>query len=335
MIDGYVEISGESAELANAEVRGAVEALGGTVEHDAGSADRLVVVRLRDAASLGALARRLALARRVLVEVAPDRSTLDAARLEGTPGLSASFRRLGRPGGNADARVRAAGDAYVQGGGRIDLDRPQARFWLAHRPGGDDRLLREAGEVDRRAYADRAMPRLPFRRPVSLPPRLARAAMNLAAVRPGDRLLDPFLGTGALLAEGAMLGARGYGLDVDPTMVRGALRNLAHLGVSAEAVVEGDARTVSFPGRPLTFDALVTDPPYGRASASVGADPERLVPQVLERWASTVRARGRVVVLSPGGPPSLPAPWVETGRVAVRVHRSLTREFRTYRRPAS
>jgi hypothetical protein len=40
------------------------------------------------------------------------------------------------------------------------------------------------------------------------------------------------------------------------------------------------------------------------------------------------------VVLTPGGPPSLSDPWTEDCRVAVRVHRSLTREFRRYRRSA-
>lgn len=113
-------------------------------------------------------------------------------------------------------------------------------------------------------------------------------------------------------------------------MVRGALRNFAHLGVAAESVVAGDARSVELPSEPGPFDAIVTDPPYGRSSASVGAAPATLVPEVVGRWSRRVRPGGRIVVLSPGGPASLPAPWVEGARVPVRVHRSLTREFRWY-----
>jgi putative methyltransferase (TIGR01177 family) len=333
MILGVVETSGESPDLALEEVRGAAEALGGSLGPDRLGLIPLVPVSLPSPQALIGLAARLALARRTLIEVEAGRTAVDVAASEGHAGRAASFRRLGRPTAAADPSVRATGAAYVRTGGCIDLDRPAVRYWLSRNSDGSDALFREVAGVDRRAFSARAMPRLPFRRPVSLPPRLARAAMNLAALRPGDRLLDPFLGTGALLAEGAMLGARCYGVDADPTMVRGALRNFAHLGLSAEAVVEGDARLVSFEGGPSTFDALVTDPPYGRSSASVGAEPGRLVPEVLERWTETLRAGARVVVLSPGGPPTLVPPWRETARVPVRVHRSLTREFRVYRRP--
>ena len=333
MIVGYVEPSKEAPELARAEIAGAVESLDGTVAPAERSAfDGLIELELPVPASLPLLASRLALARRTLLPVGPAATLGEAALAEGRSRRSAAFRRLGRPGAAADASVRDAGRAYVAGGGAIDLDRPQTRYWIATQRDGSEHLLVESAAVDRAEFARRAMPRLPFRRPVSLPPRLARAATNLAAVRPGELVLDPFLGTGALLAEAALLGARVYGLDADPAMVRGALRNLEHLGLHAEALAEGDARVVGFPGPPPVFDAIVTDPPYGRSSASVGGEPGRLVPEVLDRWQRSVRPGGRVVVLSPGGPASLSAPWVEDCRVAVRVHRSLTREFRRYRR---
>jgi len=117
-------------------------------------------------------------------------------------------------------------------------------------------------------------------------------------------------------------------------MGRGALRNFAHLGVEAEAVVVGDARSVTFDDPSVPFDAIVTDPPYGRASASVGAEPARLVREVLARWAPSVRRDGPVVVLAPGGPAPLVGAWLEECRIPVRVHRSLTREFCRYRRAA-
>lgn len=333
MIVGYVEPSGEHAELARREVAGAVEALGGRLgEISHASVDGLLAVVVPTEATLAQLADRLALARRTLIALTGPGTALDTARREGRAGRRAAFRRLGRPGSSPDAEVRAAGEAYVLGGGAIDLGRPEQRYWLGRTADGGDLLLREVAAVERARTALRALPQLPFRRPVALAPRLARAAVNLAAVRPGDRVLDPFLGTGALLAEAALLGARVYGLDADPAMVRGALRNFAHLGVEAVAFAEGDARTVAIPDAPVTFDAIVTDPPYGRSSASVGAGPSQLVPEVLDHWQAAVRPGGTVVVLSPGGPPSMGPPWAEEFRVAVRVHRSLTREFRRYRR---
>ncbi len=333
MILGIVETSGEHPALARREVEGAVAALDGSVaDVSPVQGPGIVPVEVPDRERLVQIAARLALARRVAVPVDGGAAPAMAARREGATGRRAVFRRWGAPSGTADRDVVELGRAYVQGGGTIDLETPEVRYWLVAPEPSRVLLLREVAEVDRGAYARRAMPRLPFRRPVSLPPRLGRAAMNLAAVRPGDRVLDPFLGTGALLAEAGLLGARLYGIDADPTMVRGSLRNLAHLGVRAELVAEGDARTVEPEGFPATFDAIVTDPPYGRASASVGAGPSTLVPEVLSRWVACLRPDAAVVVLAPGGPPSLGRTWTEELRIPARVHRSLTREFRRYRR---
>ncbi len=333
MIRAWVELSGETAALARAEVDGALGALGGGLAPSSPTTiEGLLEIEAPDEPTLGALADRLALAHRVVLAVAPESDVRAAARAQGASGRRAAFRRLGSPSGPADALVRSTGAAYVDGGGVIDLERPEVRYWIAGPAGSSALLLREVGSVDRRSYTARAMPRLPFRRPVSLAPRLARAATNLAGIRPGDRVLDPFLGTGALLAEAALLGARVYGIDRDPTMIRGALENLSHLGVAADLLAQGDAREVDLGARGLAFDAIVTDPPYGRSSPAGGVDPAALAEAVLARWQASVVPGGRVVVVTPGGPASLAAPWQEELRIAVRVHRSLTREFRRYRR---
>lgn len=333
MIDAYVETSGESPALARAEVEGALRALGGRIGTDrlplGGS---VVPVSVADAPALVALAHRLALARRVLTVVAEGSEPVAAAGEAARAGGSAAFRRWGNGPRGSDGGVREAGAAYVRGGGSIDLEEPQRRFWLLGRAGADGLLMEEVGSVDRRAFLARAMPRLPFRRPISLAPRLARASVNLAAVRAGDRVLDPFVGTGALLAEAALLGARAYGIDRDPAMVRGALRNFRHLGVAAEALAEGDAASVEFGASDLRFEAVVTDPPYGRSAGSGGEEPAALAAKVLARWSEKVVDGGSVVAVVPGGPPLLAAPWVEELDIPVRVHRSLTRRFRRYRR---
>lgn len=325
----YVELAGEAPDLARAEAVGAAEALGGRPVPS--GLEPLLALELPDEAAVGRLGARVALARRCLIAVRPDEPLSAALAAEGAGGSSAAFRRLGRSPGGADESVVAAGRMYRSGGGTIDLERPERRYWLFGRPGLGDALLLEVAAVDRAQSALRRMPLLPFQRPVSLPPRLARAAANLARVRPGDRVLDPFLGTGALLAEAALLGARVYGIDRDPEMVRGALRNFAHLGVEATGLVEGDAGSVDF-SSDVPFDALLTDPPYGRASSTGGEGPSEVVGRVLPRWAERVRPGGRLVVVAPAGAPALPPPWTARVRVPVRVHRSLTREFRAYER---
>ncbi len=331
MIVGFVQLSGEAHDLAVGELEGAAVALGGTLPSaEPGVPELLTRVLLPAESELKVLAGRLALARRTLLAV--EGAGVDAATREGADGATAAFRRLGTRGGTADPAVRRLGKAYVDGGGRIDLDAPDRRYWWDPGRDGTGRLFREVSAVDRAATAARAMPHLPFRRPVSLPPRLARAATNLAAVRPGSRVLDPFVGTGALLAEAALLGARVYGVDADASMVRGALRNFQHLGIEADAMVEGDARSVELAPGPVAFDALVTDPPYGRSSWTGGASASELTEAVLARWSRRVRPGGRLVVVSPGPPPTLPVGWTLAHHSAVRAHRSLTRQFWAFRR---
>ncbi len=332
MITCYVEPSGESPRLARAEVAAAAEALGGGLAPHPLTLSPLIAVLVPDVPSIRALSARIALAHRCLRAVRPGQDAEAAAALEGEDGRSAVFRRIGRSEGSSDAVVRAAGKAYRAGGGAIDLETPERRYWLATTETGEVRLLDEVAPVNRQESARRAMPHLPFQRPVSLAPRLARAAANLARVRPGDRVVDPFVGTGALLAEAGLLGASVYGIDRDSTMVRGALANFAHFGVEAAELLEGDAGEVDFADPGLRFSSVLTDPPYGRASKAGREGAPAVWHRVVPRWADRVETGGRVVAVVPTGFEPLGEPWTPTLAVPVPVHRSLTREFRVYER---
>ena len=50
-------------------------------------------------------------------------------------------------------------------------------------------------------------------------PQVARALLNMLGVLPGQRVLDPFCGSGTTLVECAHLGAAGYGVDINPLAV--------------------------------------------------------------------------------------------------------------------
>ncbi len=333
----WVELSLENLPLARAELEGALEALGGRVAGPpvAGTEGALVPVDLPDAPAASALAGRLAFGRRVLSPwtIRHLDELAERLRLEGSHGHSACFRPL--RGGRSPLpapELLALAAAYKAGGGRIDLVHPQRRFWAVAGEGPGWRLAEEVASVDRTAYEARRMPRLAYQRPVSLPPRKARAAANLAAISPGDRVVDPFVGTGALLLEAALLGARASGMDRDPDMVRGALRNLAGFGFSAEALTVGDAGDAFAPPDGGRWDAILTDPPYGRASGSGGEDPTGLIGRVLPAWLPFLAPGARISVVVPGGPDPVPDPWERVVCVPDRVHRSLTREFRVYRR---
>ncbi|HXQ48792.1 MAG TPA: hypothetical protein VN842_03315, partial [Thermoplasmata archaeon] len=124
------------------------------------------------------------------------------------------------------------------------------------------------------------------------------------------------------------------GIDRDPTMIQGALRNFAHLGVTAEAMTVGDSGEVEFAGSLEPFDALLSDLPYGRASGTGGEEAAGLAGRVVPRWADRIRRGGRVVLILPGGEDPVPLPWRRVLSIPLRVHRSLTREFRVYERSA-
>lgn len=99
--------------------------------------------------------------------------------------------------------------------------------------------------------------------PTSLPPLVARAMVNLARVRKGDVVYEPFCGRGSIALEAAVVGAEVYCSDVDSGAIRSCLKNMP---VNAEVhPFVADARHA--PLRRVEFTAVVTDLPYGKLSA--------------------------------------------------------------------
>lgn len=331
----WVELSGENPDLARAEVRALLQRLGATPAEGLGPDPGILEAVVPAAETARGLAQAVSLARRVEAELhaGPAGELVRwAGALPAADGRSASFEWAGSEGsGSAELTVALEG-AYRGAGGKVRRRLPERRFRL-RRTGTDRIAVAEViAEVPRSEYATRRMPLLPFQRPVSLPPRRARAAANLAGVGPGSRVADPFVGTGALLLEAGLLGGRLFGSDVDATMVRGALRNLEAVGVSAESVVVADAASAPESLPWTEVDAVLTDPPYGRASSSRGEPPTELAQRALASWATRVRPGGRMVVVGPGPALTLPEGWALTVELPDRVHRSLTRMFRVYER---
>ena len=91
----------------------------------------------------------------------------------------------------------------------------------------------------------------------SLPTRLARAMVNLAA-SPGDRMIDPCCGSGTILIEAASIGIKAVGCDINPKMAAASVENLRYFNLSSLVLI-ADARNIKG-----SFDAVVTDLPYGR-----------------------------------------------------------------------
>ncbi len=87
--------------------------------------------------------------------------------------------------------------------------------------------------------------------------RIARLLVNLARVREGDFFLDPFVGSGTIAYEAAMLGARVVGIDLNRDYLKHAHSDYVDV-INADSSIQ--------PIREGSIDAIATDPPYNRMS---------------------------------------------------------------------
>lgn len=161
---------------------------------------------------------------------------------------------------------RYVGGLFHDKGSTFNLENPKHRFGIV--------LDNSAGNVawgwmvgqgpGKHGWSAMRANKRPFFRPVSLEPRLARAAVNIAAGVSEGYVVDPMCGTGGILIESALTGRPTLGIDFDPIMVEGTQENIDWAQVDAE-VKRGDATRFELPNN---LAAVVVDPPYGRNSPS-------------------------------------------------------------------
>lgn len=230
---------------------------------------------------------------------------------------------------------RAVGAALAPGR-RVDLRGPDS-IVRAFAGGGRVWAGRRIWDRDPKDTAARHVQHRPVGSPVSLPPKLARALLNLARAPPGEAVYDPFCGTGGILLEAATMGVGTCGSDLDPRMVAAAERNLAHYRLPRGELFSSDvgAAPQALRLRGINPAAVVADLPYGRSSSS-GKEP---LGRLYDRAFAAIRES-----LKPGCRAVLGLPTAEAARRAaafldeealfkVWVHRSLTRHFVVLRRP--
>ena len=147
----------------------------------------------------------------------------------------------------------------------------------------------------------------PFFRPISLDPRLARLAINLACGPvDGYAALDPMTGTGGFAMEAITMGRNCLALDMDEEMVCGAKENIAWALQGNEAkskfqISVGDACNLvdviprMWHGR---ISGVVLDPPYGRNSHGTQGHFE-LISKTIESARKITADDARLVVIIP------------------------------------
>ncbi len=321
------ELSGESLELARAEVLAVVGAEGELLSEP--EVDGRALLLDTDADPLQ-VSERLALAWSVSAHLySGDQEGIFQA-LEGITLPGESFmvrtRRLDPgPGENENSGLASRLGQVLSKRYRVDLEDPDVviRIFIADRNHAGIVLA----DIDRPSFESRKPENRPFFQPVSLHPRLARALVNLSGIRRGQTLLDPFCGTGGILLEAALVGAKPIGSDLDERMITGTARNLAHFGFEASRLIECDVADIG--AHVEKVDTIVTDPPYGRSS-STGKEPiEDLYHRAFDSFSKILEPGGRLAIVLPGSEHiRLGKKYFSLlGEYPVKVHRSLTRHF--------
>jgi tRNA (guanine10-N2)-dimethyltransferase len=213
--------------------------------------------------------------------------------------------------------------AVVSKRSKINLERPDIRYRVV--VGEKAHIGREIAEIDRTQYEKRKNRFLPFSSPISIHPRLARTLINLTAKSRDCRILDPFCGTGTLLIEAALMGMDVHGSDLSEKMIEGSLANLAKLGQRAK-LKQLDIGDISKFG--TRFDAIVTDPPYGRSSSTNKEPIQRLYSRALSSFSENLEKGGRVGIIVPDlDALDIPCSFKTVRQTSFRAHRSLVRNF--------
>lgn len=128
--------------------------------------------------------------------------------------------------------------------------------------------------------------------PSSMQPKLARALVNLSKIK--GIILDPFCGTGGILIEAGLMGIKTIGLDIDEEMLALAERNFKELNIKNYSLIKGDA-TEKLP----ECDAIVTDPPYGKAASLHGEKRTNLYNKFLRNAYKSLPNNSYCIIMVP------------------------------------
>lgn len=289
-----------------------------------------------DGLDLGILEQRLAMTHRILEVL-----TVCDAKPEG---IEQALRSLDLPKRSYRVRASRLGEGEIM---RHDLERIAGRALhaMAYRadlenPELDIRAIisssrvvfgYEAARPDRGGFERRRPHMKPFFYPGVLMPRMARALVNIAMVRAGEVLLDPFSGTGGILVEACLIGIRGVGVDVQEKLNKGARANLE--GMEADLIL-GDARSLPF--KNSSVDAVVTDTPYGRSAVIKARSKDEILSRSFDEIHRVLKAGRRALIIT-----DRPAENMMRSKGfrivefhSDRVHRSLTRYIHVCEKPA-
>ena len=201
----------------------------------------------------------------------------------------------------------------------VDLACPDTEIIGVH-VGGLVHLGIVIARADAKEYNSRKPQHRPYFHPSSIDPRIARALVNISGAT--NEVMDPFCGTGGILIEAGLVGLDVYGIDIEEKMVVGAKENLAYYHIDG-TVRLGDATDISST-YPRTFQAIITDVPYGKSTV-VGGPAEDLYRKAFIQICA--HCSGKAVIVLPGTYDFSSCGFSVFSHYSYRVHKSLNRHI--------
>jgi putative methyltransferase (TIGR01177 family) len=213
-------------------------------------------------------------------------------------------------------------------GARVDLENPQIRILVFFTP-NSVRICKSTTSTLRPLLRAREPGRKAFFHPSMMNATLSRVMCNLARVVPSEVVLDPFCGGGGILSEASLIGAKTVGIDLNWQLLTGSKTNLSLIS-SDYSIIQGDIRSLPIG----SCDCIVTDPPYGRASSTRGAQSIGLVESLFKGADLILRRHDESICICGSSEMNLKDLADSMGLVIgqvlqVRVHSGLVREILT------
>lgn len=180
-------------------------------------------------------------------------------------------------------------------------------------------ITRQVWDAEPNRFKNREPKAKPHFHPTILRPWLARLLVNLARTK--KELYDPFCGTGSILIEAALIGAKIKGSDLDTRMLKRTRENLDFYKLDAE-LERIDATKLSEHFKKIK--SIATDPPYRRSSFSSKEDIAELYNLFLKEIEKILQ--GYIALMIPKGVKiNIPKGLESVGKADLYVHGSLTR----------
>lgn len=187
-------------------------------------------------------------------------------------------------------------------------------------------------EINRSQFEERKVQNRPFFSPISLHPKLARALVNLSSIIRDETLLDPFCGTGGIILEASLIGAKVIGSDIEDKMIEGCKKNLDFYDIKDYKLHCADIGEIN--KYISEVDAVVTDLPYGKSTTTRGEDINQLYARSFENISKLLKKRGKAVIgIQNKDFIFLGKKYLSLiGKYDFRVHSSLTRYFAIFQK---